>query len=360
LEASFDHFVNLLEESPLYGAYNNGINRNIDLSEVAPAQQFLTEFSTAIGVDPKLACKEILPKVIGFCALVGNEYLTLEELTPLTASISIVYLCDGLIDSSDKPSKYLSLLRGLANGNPEYPFNLVNEQIEQFPAHLQDKIRQLIFRDICLRQFVLKKASLDCFQNDNEYYFKEYRPKLAENMIRSIGLEGVSAGLYMLLQQKGIVTTDYELLEQKHAKLTLLLSGFTRICDDYSFSDRMLDKGSCINVFNDDYPGLLFELIKCCGIEIPTDFNYGDPVNIFDLFHEASLELIGDLDNYPPDEQKFLILKLKTMEGGFMNLIGDSSMSQGALVIDEEAKRILQHFRSKNRNGRHKNITKVY
>lgn len=331
----------LISQSPLYGAYSDYLPESPDDEIILSLSKFLTTCGQVMSIDGMdLICREIIPKTVGFCGLVSSNFVTLKNLVPLMKLVSIVYLFDQTIDRAENPEIFLPFIEEIVNHEKTPLSSNIWGILKGFPPHHQDMLIDLGFRDVSLRQYSLRIKSKEHFDNPKKAYQEKEIEEIANAMIKDVGLQLVAIGVYICLLKEGIATENVNNLLRPLAPLITTLEGFLRICDD--LGDVKLDKGVCINLFNNDIPELKKVFLINCDIK---DLPLGLP--LFKEFYNTSEGYIDQLKTKSPDNNLLILLLLRVMEGGFVNLVGDSYLTEGIEGIETDPLEILRDFNYK-------------
>jgi hypothetical protein len=339
--------VKLINQSGLYGVYTgesfNFNNIFLNRDETDEVKTFLKSASQIISVenDDKLL-DSIIYRTLSFCCLVGFKYLTVQEMMPLIKIVSLVYLLDESTDSSGTPRIYLPEIEEIVSNESSEISKIVNEQIDLFLKEDRELVRKLAFKDVSLQEYYMRMASLIYFKSKNEMFIRANRQDIIKAMASNVGLEMVAMGLYMLLRKKGVSKKSSAEIPARFQKLIKILNGFIRAADD--FGDLKNDKGNNINIFGSEFEIVWKEFIVFCGIDINL-YSKISAEDLLKLFYAKSLEEIESLGALSADEEVFLNLLLRVMEGGFVNIIGDQFFS--GEEISQRTLKLLKDFNYK-------------
>jgi len=329
----------------LYGVYPS----DIAIQVPGPAgteriSQFIFECASSLGEEhPELISNGILPKSIVFCGLVGTGMLEPDQLEPLINIISSVYLLDQFIDHAPNPERYSPVLTALINNqepNDSTPaiVSLIREQIAQFLPEHQREIRKLAYQDVVLQQYQLRRLSLSYFiGKDTDLNTDPYN--IAKMMVTNVGLQLVANGTYMMLIKHDKVSEPLQKVVNRQEYRIRVLEAFLRICDDYG--DVGSDYNENLNVFNER--NLLSAVLGFCSI--PYHSTEPDDKAIQRIFQTSKrlAQLPRRLSN---DQQIYLKLLLRVMEGGIINAIGDVHILESEQTLDPEAQQKIGRFKN--------------
>ena len=345
----------IVKHSPtLFGAYERTgrlIAPEVSQDVARSVYYFIQESSVNLGIkDPTTVARQIAPKTLGFCGLValGYGYTSIANLMPFMNVISTMYLLDQTIDNSPHPQRYKPIIDDLVLGTNRTGsplVTMVEDQIDQFEPNYRNLIRQLSFRDIILNQYELRCASIRYFNQIQsgarpvDLLNERSVRILTHNLVTNVGLQLVATGAYLMLYKYKHVSTAFPPITRDATSLIRVLEGFLRACDDYGDRQTDLDEHPNLNVFNQ--PILLRGLGQLCGIDINENT---PPIDVLKQFYIKSKEELSKLKVTDYDNDVFINLLLRVMEGGIVNILGDRNLEDGSDITPQDANNILYNL----------------
>lgn len=314
---------------------------------------------------------EVAPKSVAFCAAISaGEISDVEALADAAAAIALSYWADQSMDRGDE-----SMLRAvqILNGGGQLalsPQLQALEHIEGFTRKLALDVRDVpyvlraIQRDVLGNQALLRQLSQVCLLDCSETFWQAQAEQVARLLVDCSGLMSAVSILYALYRRFWPALPSLAEIESEPALFAFIrqtCNPAVRIFDDAG--DSRIDAGQQgqwgvfnLNVINQNHPLLVKHFLALSGLQ-PDDPDYAELEQAFFLplqerrvllvllYRNLARRRLATLDI--PTRQKydvFLSLVKRTLEGAFVNLLGDIFLTEGvpADALEQEFLRALQ------------------
>ncbi len=309
--------------------------------------------------------QQLVPKSTAFCALItAGEIEGVEEVAEAGVSIALIYWADHAMDRGDRAM--MEAIRRYAQPflppaeretlvDPPVPLVETRyyglEQLQRTIERLADDgdaaiILRQAFADTLWREWDFVRLSRLYLQvKDREAFWKRYAERLAAHTVLMGALIYVTSIIYVLYRRRNPalpslaeiyeVGTPIEMLNRQPAL-------GIRIFDDWG--DREIDRGEIagwdvfsINLFNQAHPRYVEAVLRQGGVEgetlqaLMSAIRQGDEEGMR-RFSEIILEVIREAyrETYaklPARYHLFLRLSQRVMEAGYVNIVGDRTLS---------------------------------
>ncbi|GAB4485330.1 MAG: hypothetical protein OHK0010_03960 [Anaerolineales bacterium] len=308
--------------------------------------------------------EQIAPKSIAFCAAISaGEIRDTQRLLNAAAAISISYWADQSMDRGDEWMlaavqflNHKSLADELSNAQ-DFRARLEGlRHIQRFASQITRSADDLpyalqaIERDVLGNQAQMRTLSLQFLQSQADDFWNVYAQDVAQTMIDCSGLMSAVAIIYAIyrLQQPDLpslneIYSHPALMRLVRATFNVAVRVFDDAGDCYIDTGRDAAWGSFnLNIFNQSHPKLLRAFLEYAEIsenhalraEILTSFAL--PLSesraaLANLFMRLTRQRMAAL----PEPlwrryQVFLTLCKRTLEAGFINVLGDAFLSENA------------------------------
>ena len=313
----------------------------------------------------QLWMRQLVPKSTAFCALVAaGEIEEVEAVAEAGVSIALIYWADHAMDRGDRAMmeaihRYVQpfLPPEAREHFAEPPAPLVETRrygLEQLRLTIErlaeqreaDLLLQQAFADTLWREWrAVQLSRLYRQMEDKEAFWARYADRLAEHTVRMNALVYVTSSIYVLYRRQNPALPSLEEIYAVGTPIEMLNrqpSLGIRIFDDWG--DRCIDRGEVegwdifsINLFNQPHPRYVEAVLRQGGIEgetlqaLKAAIIRGDEEGrrrfseiIIHAIRAAYRETYAKL---PPRYHLFLRLSQRVMEAGYVNIVGDRTLS---------------------------------
>ncbi len=305
--------------------------------------------------------QQLVPKSTAFCALItAGEVEAVEKVTEAGVSIALIYWADHAMDRGDRAMmgairRYVQLFlppdkREPLPGDPpplvetrQYGLEQLRQTIERLGGEASVILLQQAFVDTLWREWDFVRLSrLYLMVEDKETFWAQYAEKLAAHTVLMGALIYVTSIIYVLYRQQNPALPSLEAIYEMGTPIKMLnrqpALGI-RIFDDWG--DRVIDRGEIagwdifsINLFNQSHPRYVEAVLRQGGVDdadlpiLMKAILEGDEAR----FSEMIIRIIREAyercyERLPPSYHLFLRLSQRVMEAGYVNIVGDRTLS---------------------------------
>lgn len=314
---------------------------------------------------------EISPKSVAFCAAVSaGEISDVEALAYAAAAIALSYWADQSMDRGDeKMQQAVQILNGMSAWVSSPQLQAL-EHIQSFTEMLAldacdvPYVLRAIQRDVLGNQALLRQLSQACLQDCSETFWQVHAEQVARLLVDCSGLMSAVSILYALYRRFWPELPSLAEIESEPALLAFIrqtCNPAVRIFDDAG--DSQIDAGQQgkwgifnLNILNQNHPLLVKHFLAFSGLQADGP-DYAEFEQAFSLplqerrvllvllYRNLARRRLATLDiSNRRKYDVFLSLVKRTLEGAFVNLLGDIFLTDGVPsdALEQEFLRALQ------------------
>lgn len=375
--SKLNHLLRILWQSPVFGdsfpqeneqtffeqfnrMYPAFIEKITPILKVGIPEASEPEIQTIIG--------QLAPKSLAFCAAISaGEIENLEYLSKASVAISISYWADQNIDRGDEAM--LSAVQYINHRNVPGEMPDAEVFLARLEAlhHIQDLAQQItslnkdlpyvlqaIERDVLGNQATMRNLSHKFIENPAEDFWLMHAQEVAQSMIDGSGLMSAVAIIYAIYHRH---QPNLPSLDEIYAQTTLMklvretFNPAVRIFDDAGDSRTDMGKDANwgifnLNIINQAHPRLTSLFLNASGISEGHPLReeslaaFARPLTerrimLTELYLNLARQRVNEL---PTPLWKrygvFLTLCKRTLEAGFVNILGDVFLSETTQLSD--------------------------